>query len=173
VSQLFSTSRAEAVVFRFPALFFPVLAALALALQATLPVVVHVAVYMDLPLLVVVYWAITVRQPTGASCAGAALGLLQDSLAHLALGVNGIAKTLIGWLGATLGAGLDADHAGIRWLAVFGCYELNRAVLYLFERFLLGTPVPWRGVATVVAAGANAVLAVLLFPGFDRFRRWV
>jgi len=173
VPQIFTTSRAEAAVFRFPPLFYPLVAVAALAAQAYLPVVLHAAVYLDLPLLVVVYWACATRRPISASTLGAALGLAQDSLAHLALGVNGIAKTLIGYWGASFGSKIDADHAGMRMLIVFAAYELNRAILFGFERFLLGTPVPWRGGVTALAALVNAALAVVLFRGMDRFRRWV
>lgn len=173
VPQIFSTSRAEAAVFRFPPLFFPVVFVLAMTAQAYLPVVVHAAVYLDLPLLVVIYWAFTIRNPVSASLVGAVLGVAQDSVAHLALGVNGIAKTLIGYVDASLGARVDADHPGIRLLVVFGCYEFNRFVLYAFERFLLGTPIPWQGEVTALAAGLNALLAVVLYRGFDRFRHWM
>ncbi|MGH9412405.1 MAG: rod shape-determining protein MreD [Terriglobales bacterium] len=171
--QLFSTSRAEAAVFRFPAVFFPLLVALALVLQTYLPVVVHAAVYLDLPLLIVIYWAVTYRKPRGAALVGALLGLAQDSLSHVALGVNGIAKTVIGFLDASLGSHFDADHPGIRLLLVLVCYEVNRAILYSLERFLLGTPVLWQGWITLVAAFVNGLVAVILFHGFDRFRRWV
>lgn len=173
VPQIFTTSRAEAAVFRFPPLFYPLVVVVALVAQAYLPVLVHAAVYLDLPLLVVVYWACATRRPVSASTLGAALGLAQDSLAHLALGVNGIAKTLIGYWGASIGTKIDADHAGMRLILVFGAYEVNRAVLFGFERFLLGTPVPWRGGVTAVAALVNALVAVVLFRGMDRFRRWV
>ena len=173
VPQLFSTSRAEAASVRFPPLFYPVVIVLALAVQAYLPVVIHSAVYLDLPLLAVVYWACTVRQPVYASALGAAVGLAQDSLAHLALGVNGIAKTLVGYAGAGIGARVDADHPGIRAIAVLVAVVFNRAVLYGFDRFLLGTPVPWRGAVTALAAGVNALLALGLFRYLDRFRRWI
>jgi rod shape-determining protein MreD len=173
VPQIFSTSRAEAAVFRFPPLFFPVLIAVALILQAYLPVVTHAAVYLDLPLLVIIYWAITSRNQVSASLLGALLGLAQDSLSHIALGVNGIAKTLIGYLDASFGLKMDADHTGVRILAVFACYELNRGVIYAFERFLLGTPIPWHGGTTAIAAAVNALLAAVLFRAMDRFRFWV
>ncbi|TAN24005.1 MAG: rod shape-determining protein MreD [Acidobacteria bacterium] len=171
--QIFSTSRAEAAVFRFPAVFIPLLAVVALVLQTYLPVVFHAAVYLDLPLLVVIYWAITYRRPRGASLVGAVLGLAQDSLSHTALGVNGISKTVIGFLDASLGSRFDADHPGVRLLVVLVCYELNRAILYALQRFLLGTPVLWHGWITLVAALVNGLLAVILFHGFDRFRHWV
>ncbi|HET9783977.1 MAG TPA: rod shape-determining protein MreD [Terriglobales bacterium] len=173
VPQIFSTSRAEATVFRFPPLFFPLLCALALIVQAYLPVLLHAAVYLDLPLLAVVYWATTNRHAGPSSLMGAVLGLAQDSLSHLALGINGIAKTLIGYVVASLGARMDADHPGIRLLLVFACYEFNRSLIYFFERFLLGTPLLWRGSTMVGAALANGLVAVLLFQGLDRFRRWM
>ncbi len=171
--QIFSTSRAEAVIVRFPPLFYPLVIVTALAVQAYLPVVVHAAVYLDLPLLVVIYYGCTVRRPIPASLLGAVLGLAQDSLAHLALGVNGIAKTLIGYAGASFGAKMDAEHSGIRVIAVFVGYLASRGILYSFERFLLGTPVPWQVEATLLAAGVNALLALALFRVLDRFRRWI
>lgn len=160
-------------MFRFPPVFFPLAIATALVLQAYLPVVVHLAVYLDLPLLVVIYWAINVRNAMSSSLLGALMGLAEDSLSHLALGVNGIAKTLIGYFNASLGAQVDADHAGMRLLLVIVGFEVNRVVIYLFARFLLGTPVPWRGTPNLLAAICNAVLAVALYRGFDRFRYWV
>ncbi|MGH9486182.1 MAG: rod shape-determining protein MreD [Terriglobales bacterium] len=171
--QLFSTSRAEASIVRFPPLFFPIVVVLALVLQTYLPVVVHAAVYLDLPLLIVIYWAASHRRAGGAAALGAVLGLLQDSLSHLALGVNGIAKTFIGYATASLGGRLDADHPGIRLVVVVVCYEANRAMVYALERFLMGTPVPWRVGVTTAAAAVNGVLALLLYRGFDRFRQWV
>ncbi|MGH3182818.1 MAG: rod shape-determining protein MreD [Streptosporangiaceae bacterium] len=170
---LFSTSRAEAAVFRYPPVFFPVAIATALVLQAYLPVLVHVALYLDLPLLVVIYWAINVRNPMSSSLLGAIMGLAEDSLSHLALGINGIAKTVIGYLNASLGTQVDADHAGMRLGLVVVGFELNRLIVYLFERFLLGTPVPWRGAAYLLAALCNGALAAGLYRGFDRFRYWV
>jgi rod shape-determining protein MreD len=173
VPQIFSTSRAEATVFRFPPLFFPLLCVLALILQAYLPVLVHAAVYLDLPLLAVVYWATTNRRAGPSSLMGAVLGLAQDSLSHLALGINGIAKTIIGYVDAMLGARMDADHPGMRLLVVFACFEFNRSLIYLFERFLVGTPVAWRGGVMAVAALVNGLAAVVLFHGLDRFRHWM
>ncbi|MGH9476441.1 MAG: rod shape-determining protein MreD [Terriglobales bacterium] len=171
--QIFSTSRAEAAVFRFPPLFFPAVILLALVLQAYLPVVVHAAVFLDLPLLIVIYWALTKRKAESSALLGAVLGVVQDSLSHLALGVNGIAKTLIGYLDTRLGGRLDADHGGIRLAVVGAGYILNRVILYALERFLLGTPVPWRSGITLVAAVVNGLVAVALFRGLDRFRHWV
>ncbi|MGH9474107.1 MAG: rod shape-determining protein MreD, partial [Terriglobales bacterium] len=86
---------------------------------------------------------------------------------------NGIAKTLIGYLAATAGNKMDAEHAGVRWAVIFVFFELNRGLIYGFERFLLGTPVPWQGLAVALAAAANGVLAIILFRAMDRFRRWM
>src|SRR6185312_9330159 len=120
-----------------------------------------------------IYWAVITRNPASASLVGAVLGLADDSLAHLALGVNGIAKTLIGYLDASLGARMDADHIGIRWMLVLVCYLANRAIVLGFERFLLGTPLPFQAGPTLIAAAVNAVLAVILFQAFDRVRSWM
>lgn len=165
------TASGEIELYRFPALFYPVAAVLALALQAYLPLLFHSAVYLDLPLLVVTYYALSSRQQAGAVLAGAALGILQDSVAHLALGLNGMAKSLAGFIAASLGNKLDAEHAGVRFLLIFALYEMNEAVVFVFERYLMAQPVLWWGSRLLVAGLLNGVAALFVFRLFDRFRR--
>lgn len=169
--QIFSTSRAEATLYRFPSLFFPVLIILALVAQAYLPLLLHWMSLFDFPLLAVVYIAMIQREAGVAMVTGTVLGLLQDSLAHLALGVNGISKTLVGYLASSLGVRIDADHPGVRLLTIFSMSWLNAVILYCLERYLLGRPLQWNTAMPVVAAAANGLLGMLLFRVLDRFRR--
>lgn len=61
-----------------------------------------VARFFDLPLLVVVYYAIT-RGPAGALLAGTGAGLLQDSLEGTLLGVSALSQAMVGYLVGVLG----------------------------------------------------------------------
>lgn len=165
------TARAEVDLYRFPPLFYPLAAILALALQAYLPLLIHWAAYLDLPLLVVSYYAINSRHQSGSVIAGSLLGILQDSVSHLALGLNGIAKALAGYIASSLGGRLDAEHSSVRFLLIVFLYSLNAAVIFVIERYLMARPVPWWGSRLLVAGLLNGVAAVLVFRLFDRFRQ--
>lgn len=62
----------------------------------------EVARYFDLPLVVVIYYAL-VKGPTGALLAGAVAGLFQDALGGTLLGVSALSKALVGYLVGALG----------------------------------------------------------------------
>lgn len=144
---------------------------LAVVLQAYLPLIARPAVYLDFPLLVVVYWGMTAQNRVTSMLAGSMLGLLQDSLSHIALGVNGIAKTLAGYLAASLGARIDADHPGVRLLLVFALFWLNALVVFGCQRYLMARPVTFNPAVIALAAFVNGLTAIFLFRVFDRFRR--
>jgi len=55
------------------------------------------ATFFDLPLIPVIYFAIT-RGPTWALLMGLGAGLLEDSLEGTLLGVNALSKSLVGYL---------------------------------------------------------------------------
>ena len=52
--------------------------------------------FLDLPLLVTVYFALMRRSPMTGMFLGTAIGLVQDSLSHQPLGMFGIVKANIG-----------------------------------------------------------------------------
>ncbi len=170
-SDLFTATRTEVSLYRFPALFYPVAAIVALALQAYLPLLFHAAVYLNLPLLVVAYYGLSKRSAAGGVVAGAVMGLLQDSVSHLALGLNGIAETVAGYIAAGIGGRFDSDNAGVRFVVVAGLYAMDAALIYLMERYLMGRAVPWWGGRLAVAAVFNGAVAVAVFQLLDRFRR--
>lgn len=171
MSDYFAPPRAEIALYRFPSLFYPIAAIVALALQAYLPLLFHAAVYLDLPLFVVVYYGLCARNATGAVVAGATMGLLQDGVSHLALGLNGIAETLVGFIAAGIGSRLDSDNAGVRFLVVGGLYAMNAALIFLMERYLMARMVPWWGGRLALAAAFNGAAAVPVFRLLDRFRQ--
>src|ERR1700757_3696725 len=70
----------------------------------------------DLPLLVTIFFAVARRRPIPGLITGALIGTLQDAWTSLPIGVNGIAKTIIGFLASSLGVKLDVDNPGSRFL---------------------------------------------------------
>src|SRR6202011_2860543 len=84
---------------------------LALVLQAFFPVHIRAAGYLELPLLVTLYFALSRRNPSSGLLLGMVVGLLQDSLSPRApLGLYGIAKTLVGFVGSSIGSRIDVEH---------------------------------------------------------------
>ena len=58
--------------------------------------------FFDLPLILVIYYALT-KGPTGALLAGTLAGLLQDALGATLLGPSALSKALIGYLVGVFG----------------------------------------------------------------------
>jgi rod shape-determining protein MreD len=110
----------------------------AVVLQVLLPRIFHGLAILDLPFVVTLFFAISRRSPMAGTATGAAIGLLQDVLTGQPIGVNGMAKSVIGYAGASLGSRIDVDNSMMRALLAF-CFSLLQSVLlFLIERFLLG-----------------------------------
>lgn len=158
-------------VHRLPLIVMAGLGIFSLLLQSWLPVWFAWISWLQLPLLVVVYLALTWRRPGAAMLAGAVLGLAQDSLSHLPLGIFGIANTLSAYLAAWLAMRVDTDHSGMRLLLIAGLCGVNQGVVSGLETFLLLWPVHIQFWAAIAAMLGNAILGVLLFKFWDRFRK--
>jgi len=150
----------------------PIVVLLALALQAFLPAFIHVASYLELPLLVTIYFALSKRNPSSGLLLGMVVGLLQDSLSRTPLGLYGIAKTLVGFMASSLGSRIDVDHPVARFLLTTIFYLFHHATFVLMDRVLLAQQN--EGYVTgpfAIAALVNGVIAVALFAFLDRFRK--
>src|SRR5580704_456760 len=150
----------------------PIAVLLALVVQAFFPVYIRSANYLELPLLVTLYFALSKRNPSSGLLLGMVVGLLQDSLSKTPLGLYGIAKTLVGYLGSSLGARIDVEHPLARFFLTAGFYLHHHAIITLNTRTLLAqhTETDITG-SILIASLVNAVLAVGLFPLLDRFRK--
>lgn len=146
---------------------------LALVIQAWLPLHFTRAALLDLPLLVVIYFGLSRRNPSTGLLLGALIGLAQDSLSgpFVPLGLYGIAKTIIGYLASSIGARLDTEHPAARLALTAGFFIVHQAVVALTRRILLAQPEPWLTLHLFGAALLNAVIAVFLFVLLDRLRR--
>src|SRR2546429_9628087 len=90
--------------------------------KAFLPLRLHFFSIFDLPLLVVIFFAVARRSQVSGLLTGAVIGLLQDSLTHHPIGVYGIAKTVVGFGASSLGVRLGVGNVGGRVLVTLFFY---------------------------------------------------
>jgi rod shape-determining protein MreD len=125
----------------------------------------------DLPLLVTIFFAVGRRRPIPSLITGAAIGTLQDVFASSYIGLNGIAKTVIGYLASSLGVRIDVENPISRFLMTFVFCLLQRIVYMIISHGLVGSSEPWFWGHTLLSAIANGLLSVVLFSVLDRFKQ--
>lgn len=127
--------------------------------------------YLELPLLVTIYFALMRRSQIGGLFIGAFIGLAQDSLSiKQPLGMYGIVKTLVGYFAASVGLRIDVEHSVIRLLLTFFFYFFHQFLYWVLVRGLLGKQVLFEVQRTLVLGLLNAVVGVTLFHFLDRLR---
>ncbi len=145
-----------------------------LLLQAFLPIYIGQAQdYLELPLLVTLYFGASRRNPATGLLLGMVIGLAQDSLSsgRSPIGLYGIAKTFAGFAASSLGSRIDTEHPLSRFLLAFGFFHFHHAVYAITRRLLLAQPEPFFTLNLLLAALVNAILAVGLFALLDRLRK--
>jgi rod shape-determining protein MreD len=155
---------------RYPVIVYALIPLISLVLQAWLPRVTGPYDWFDLPLVVTVYFALGRRSPIQGTVMGAAMGLFEDALSHRPIGINGIAKTVVGFLAASAGIRLEVDNQAIRLLLNFVLSLLSSAVYLFVTRFLLGMSLEWSWITELLRALGNSAIAVVLFPLLDRLQ---
>ncbi|HTX40859.1 MAG TPA: rod shape-determining protein MreD [Acidobacteriaceae bacterium] len=168
---LIASSRHEAGSRSFPPLVYILAPLLALGLQSFLSLHFTSFDLIDLPLLITIYYGISMREPMSATVVGAIVGIAQDALTHHPLGIFGITKAVIGYLAASLGVRVDTENHGSRVLLTFAFTLAQTGMLWLLERRMLGQPFAWHWVHEIIRAAANSLFAVILFALLDRTRR--
>ena len=168
---LMAASRRETEAPSLPILVIVLAPVLAIWLDSFLPVHFAPLGILELPLLVVIYFAIVRRSPVTGTFAGAIIGILQDSLTRQPLGVFGITETVIGYIAGLLGNRIDTDNYFARLLFTSALTFLHSCLYWLLVRRLLNEPVFWSWVHEPVRAVVNGVLGVILFAFLDLTRR--
>jgi rod shape-determining protein MreD len=125
----------------------------------------------DLPLLVTIFFAVARRRPIPGLLTGAVIGTLQDIFSGTYIGLNGIAKTMVGFLASSLGVRIDVDVPGSRFLMTFAFSLIHRVFYMMINRGLVAANEPWNWGHTLVSAVANGLVAVILFAGLDRLKQ--
>jgi rod shape-determining protein MreD len=153
---------------RYPILAYALVPLAALVLQAWLPRVLGRWAWFDLPLVVTVYFALDRRSPIQGTLMGAAMGLFEDALSHHAIGVNGIAKTVVGFVAASIGVRIDVENHTIRLVMNFLLSLASSGIVIFVSRFMLGLDYEWQWYTAILAAVGNSLIALVLFPLLDR-----
>ena len=140
-------------------------------LQALLPKIFSKLAILDLPLIATIFFAVSRRSPIAGTITGMAIGLLQDALTNQPIGVNGMAKSFIGYAAASIGFKVDVDSITTRAVMSFGFFLLQSVLLYLIEHRLLGMHgfhVIW--LHELLRAAVNTAAAIPIFYLLDRTR---
>jgi rod shape-determining protein MreD len=142
----------------------------AILFQVYIPLFFQFLAYLELPLIVTVYFALMRRSPIGGLLVGALVGLAQDSLSKNPLGMFGITKTIIGYVAASVGLRLDVDHPMIRLILGFLFFVFHQFIFWALSRGLLGQQMNFETQRTLVLGLLNAVVAVSLFHFLDKLK---
>jgi rod shape-determining protein MreD len=128
--------------------------------------------FLELPLLLTVYFGLMRRNQVASLLFGAFVGLLEDSLAPttLPLGMNGIAKTLVGYFAASVSLRFDVENVFIRFILSFFFYFFNAFFFWVMQRALLGQLIPFDPQDALIHGVLNAIVAVPLFLILDRMK---
>jgi len=164
---LMASTRREADERSFPLLIYVLIPALALGLQSFVSLHFSLFAMLDLPLMVVIYFAMTRRSPATSTIGGALMGIAQDALTRQPLGVFGISKAVIGYVAGSLGVRIDTESHGTRLLLTFLFVMLHNAIDWVLVRHLLAEPMVWNWVRELLRAVINTLVAVVIFALLD------
>ncbi len=159
--------RRDLEIRRYPSYVYVLVPLAALVLQAYLPRLLGRFAFMDLPVLVTIYFALNRRSPIHGSILGAVLGMAQDGLTQGAIGIHGIANTVCGFLAASIGIRIVVENNIIRMFLNFLFTLLAGAIVLFVTRILLGLHMQVNWLDEVLRAVGNAVIGLVLFPVLD------
>lgn len=156
--------------------FHPAVALLApllcLLLDAMLPRLWTRFDILDLPLIATLFFAVARRSPVAGTATGTLIGLFQDGLTNLPLGVNGIAKALLGYIAASLSYAVDADNPLNQLLMIFVASLFQSLLEFLILRYLLLDRTYHASVLhELLRAACNALVALPIWMILGRFKR--
>jgi rod shape-determining protein MreD len=166
---LLSTQR-EGQVARFSAWVVVLVPLAAILFQVYVPLFFPVLGYLEMPLLVVVYFALMRRNPLAGLLIGSLVGLVQDSLSKNPLGMFGIVKTLVGYFASSIGIRLDVDNVVIRLLLAYFFFVFHQFFYWVLARALLRQPLAFEVERTLVVGLLNAIVGIAVYHFLDKLR---
>jgi rod shape-determining protein MreD len=138
--------------------------ALAVILQSSLKAAWQPLSYIDLPLVVVVYFALQ-RNALQALIIGAAVGLATDAVGSGGLlGAGGFSKTLVAFVVSSIATRMMLDNPLVRIPVLAGAAFLD-AVVYVFLHRMLGQPprVPFVEMTSFKVIGTTILGTIILY----------
>jgi rod shape-determining protein MreD len=126
--------------------------------------------YLELPLLVTVYFALMRRSQIAGIFIGAGIGLVQDSLSPQPIGVFGLDKTLVGYFAASVGMRIDVEHVMIRFVLALGLFIFHQFFYWALARAFLGQQLVFDIQQTLILGLLNAAVGVSLYHFLDKLK---
>jgi len=164
------SSQREGQISRFRAWVMVLAPLCAILFQVYVPLYFPFLGFLELPLLMVVYFSLMKRSQIAGIAIGALVGLAQDSLSKNPLGMFGIVKTLVGYFASSVGIRLDVDNLLIRLLLTFFFFIFHQFFYWVLARALLGHHLAFEIQRTAVLGLLNAVVGVAFYHFLDRLR---
>jgi rod shape-determining protein MreD len=158
---------------RFQVVALAVLTLIAIIGKFYLPRLLPHTEWLELPLLLTVYFGLMRRTQIASLFFGAFVGLAEDSLSPAQIspiGMYGITKTLVGYFAASVSMRFNVENSVIRLVLCFFFYFFHAFFYWIMRRALLGQIVPFDPQETFVHGILNAVIAVPLFALLDRMK---
>jgi rod shape-determining protein MreD len=155
---------------RFQVLALLSLTLIAIIAQVYIPRLIPNTEFLEIPLLLTIYFGLMRHDQLSALFFGAFVGLAQDSLSHLPLGVYGIAKTLVGYFAASVSMRFDVENIFVRFTLTFFFFFFHQFFYWMMRRALLGQVVPLDPQKILLQAILNSIVAVPLYLILDRMK---
>ena len=168
--QILLTAAKGGRVSRFKPAVWILIPLAAILFRVYIPLFFESLSYLELPLLVTVYFSLMRREPIAGTLIGACIGLMQDTLSDKPIGMVGIVKTLVGYFAASVSMRFDVDNPAIRVVLGFFFYFFHQFFLWVLARALLSQPVNFDVPQTFLFGLLNAVVALPLFHLLDKLK---
>jgi rod shape-determining protein MreD len=138
-----------------------------------LPRLVPHTEWLELPLLLTVYFGLMRHSPIASLLFGAFVGLAEDSLSPAnihPIGMYGITKTLVGYFAASVNQRFNVESPVIRLVLCFFFFFFHAFFYWVMRRALLGQIVPFDPREVFVHGALNSAVALPLFLLLDKIR---
>ncbi|MBV9199362.1 MAG: rod shape-determining protein MreD [Alphaproteobacteria bacterium] len=170
--QLLKQPAKESWFSRFQVLALATLTLIAIIGKFYLPRLIPQSEWLELPLLLTIYFGLMRRNPIASLLFGAFVGLAEDSLspANLPIGMYGITKTLVGYFAAQVSVRFAVERSIVRMVLCFFFYFFHAFFYWIMRRALLSQLVPFDTRDTFVHGTLNAIIAIPLFILLDRMK---
>ena len=164
--------RTESWFSRFQVIGLVLLTLLAIISKFYLPRLIPSTIWLEVPLLLTVYFGLMRPDPVPSLLFGAFVGLSEDSLspANLPIGMYGIDKTLVGYFAASVAQRFSVGTSLIRLILCFFFYFFHEFFYWVMRRALLDQLVPFDPRQTLLHGVFNVVVALPLYLILDRMK---
>ncbi|MBZ5536116.1 MAG: rod shape-determining protein MreD [Acidobacteriia bacterium] len=139
--------------------------------QSKLPLWLPRISWLDLPLIVTIYFGLSYRDSIRGMSIGVVAGLLQDALSHGPLGINGVTKTVVGFFTSSVSGRIEVEHTVIRMTALWLFSVVDLGVFAVLEKIFFASRFSWAHYHFVFTPILNAVIGLPLFYLGDRLRK--